>query len=201
MSDNKPKKDTWSLIKETAETQEERLNHADMELNSLKNEQVIHDKTLGTFVDGFGKKYSRNQADEQNSLVRMKALVIVKENKIKDPHYLEKFMFSKNRKWKREDNIEYQDLSATQLPQEKKINKKYTIQTELKLPTSEEKPIIQIPTKPEQSIQEIINKRIAIKNQTSGIGTLRNKRTFRDEGLENENFLNGHGLHKPKGLI
>jgi hypothetical protein len=84
MSDNKLKKDTWSLIKETAETEEDRIRHVDMELNTLKNEQVIYDKTLGTFLDGFGKKYSRNQADEQNSLVRMKALVIVKENKIKD---------------------------------------------------------------------------------------------------------------------
>lgn len=196
-----PDKDTWSLIKETAETQEERLRHADMELNSLKNEQVIYDKTLGTFVDGFGKKYSRNQADEQNSLVRIKALVIVKENKIKDPNYLEKFMFSKDRKWKKKENVEYKDLPATQLPQEKSIRKIFTAQRELKLPTPEENPIIQKQTKQEPSIQEIINQRISIKNQTSGIGTLRNKRTFSDDGLENENFLNGHGLHKPKGDI
>jgi len=207
MSDNKPKKDTWSLIKETAETQEERSRHADMELNTLKNEQVLYDKTLKAFVDGYGNKYSGNQVNEKNQLVRSKAIVIINENKIKDPHYVNKFMFSTNRKWKQpEDNIGEKDWATPQLPEEKtikkiEIKKIYTIQPELKLPMPEDTPIIEKITKPEMSIQEIINQRIAIKNQTGGINALKNKNFIRDDGLENENFLNGHGLYKPKDDI
>jgi hypothetical protein len=143
MSDNKPKKDTWSLIKETAETEEERIRHADMELNTLKNEQVFYDKTVGAFIDGFGNKYFGKDVNERNNIVRAKAVVIIKENKIKDPHYVNRFMFSKNRKWKQpEEDVGEKDWAAPILPEEQKREKKeskkiYTVQPELALTRSE----------------------------------------------------------------
>jgi hypothetical protein len=93
---------TWELIKQTAETDEERLNHADIELNSLKKEQVNYDKNLDVYVDGYGKKYSKDLVQDQNNYVRAKAKFIIKENKIKEPNYLNKFMISKDLIWKEE---------------------------------------------------------------------------------------------------
>jgi hypothetical protein len=109
---------TWEIIKQTAETDEERLNNANIELNYLKKEQVNYDKNLNAYVDGYGKKYSKDLVQDQNNYVRAKAQFIIKENKIKDPNYVNKFMIFKDPIWKEEkqkiSNINLKSLENKQ---------------------------------------------------------------------------------------
>jgi hypothetical protein len=92
----------WRLLKKSAETDQERLNIADTELRSLKREQVFYNKDKGTFTDDFGNIYHGKEVNDKNNLVRAKTVVILNENKIKKPNYVNKFMWSKSRDWKEE---------------------------------------------------------------------------------------------------
>ena len=103
----------WKLLKKAAETDEERLNIADTELRSLKREQVFFNKDRGAFTDDFGNIYHGKEVNDKNNLVRAKAVVILNENKIKIPNYINKFMFSKSREWKEEPIDETQIDWAT----------------------------------------------------------------------------------------
>jgi hypothetical protein len=92
----------WRLMKKAAETDQERLDIADTELRSLKREQVFFNKDKGAFTDDFGNIYHGKEVNDKNNLVRAKAVVILNENKIKTPNYINKFMWSKSRDWKEE---------------------------------------------------------------------------------------------------
>lgn len=186
----------WRLLKATAETEEERKHYADFELRDLKKEQVMFDKTLGAFVDGKGNKFSGNEVNHRNNIVRAKANLVIKEMKIKDPHYINKFMFDKSRTWN-EDPIDEgeQDWAheSLKLPEEiaeekRKKFKKLTITPMPKPnePKVEDKKIFEeTPRPPEPSVEEIINYRAKMRNLQSGIGGLNPNRST---GL---NYLTG----------
>jgi hypothetical protein len=209
----------WKLLKKAAETDEERLNIADTELRSLKREQVFFNKDKGAFTDDFGNVFHGNEVNDKNNLVRAKAVVILNENKIKIPNYINKFMFSKSREWKEEPIDETQiDWATGMTPDEierqeqkkqkakkvlAKISKPLTpITTEIKTekttqPLSRAKEIRNyVESLPKPSVEQIIQNRIKLKNRYSGIGSL----NFKEPEFEIEqprssstglNYLNG----------
>ena len=185
----------WKLLKKAAETDEERLNIADTELRSLKREQVFFNKDKGAFTDDFGNVFHGNEVNDKNNLVRAKAVVILNENKIKIPNYINKFMFSKSREWKEEPIDETQiDWATGMTPDEierqeqkkqkakkflAKISKPLTpITTEVKTekttqPLSRAEEIRNyVESLPKPSVEQIIQNRIKLKNRYSGIGSL-----------------------------
>ena len=209
----------WKLLKKAAETDEERLNIADTELRSLKREQVFFNKDRGAFTDDFGNIYHGKEVNDKNNLVRAKAVVILNENKIKIPNYINKFMFSKSREWKEEPIDETQiDWATGMTPDEierqeqkkqkakkvlAKISKPLTpITTEVKTENTT-RPLTRaeeirnyVESLPQPSVEQIIKNRIKLKNRYSGIGSL----NFKEPEFEIEqpkststglNYLNG----------
>lgn len=185
----------WRLLKKSAETDQERLDIADTELRSLKREQVFYNKDKGAFTDALGNVYSGKEINDKNNLIRAKAVVILNENKIKIPHYVDKFMWSKNRDWKQDPIDETQVDWATGMIQdeiERKEEKKQKAKKalgqikKLEVPTKSEVksdeeiyPISKsdqirsyIESLPQPSVEQIIKNRAAIRARYSGIGSL-----------------------------
>ena len=185
----------WRLMKKAAETDQERLDIADTELRSLKREQVFFNKDKGAFTDDFGNIYHGKEVNDKNNLVRAKAVVILNENKIKIPNYVNKFLWSKNREWKQDPINETQVDWATGMTQdeiekqeEKKqkakkalaqIKKKEVLtKTEVKsdqeiYPISRLEQIKSyVESLPQPSVEQIIKNRAAIRTRYSGIGSL-----------------------------
>jgi len=189
----------WRLLKKAAETDQERLDIADTELRSLKREQVFYNKDRGAFTDDFGNVYHGKEVNDKNNLVRAKAVVILNENKIKIPNYVNKFMWSKSRDWKEEPIDETQIDWATGLTpdeierQEQKkqksrkiLEKTKKIETPVKIEVKTDQEIFYPLTRAEQikryveslpqpSVEEIIRNRAAIRTRYSGIGSLKFK--------------------------
>lgn len=185
----------WKLIKKAADTDEERLDIADTELRSLKREQVFYNKDKSSFTDDFGNVYHGQEINDKNNLIRAKAVVILNENKIKIPHYVNKFMWSKNREWKQDPINETQVDWATGMTQdenEKQEKKKQKakkalaqikkleapIRNEVKsdeeiYPISRSEQIRSyVESLPQPSVEQIIKNRAAIRTRYSGIGSL-----------------------------
>ena len=211
--------ETWRALKQSAETDQERLEFADTELRSLKKEQVFYNKDRGAFTDDFGNVYHGKEVNDKNNLVRAKAVVILNENKIKIPNYINKFMFSKSREWKKEPIDEMQiDWATGMTPDEierqeqKKQNAKKVLAKISKplTPTTTEvitentiRPLTRaeeirnyVESLPKPSVEQIIHNRIKLKNRYSGIGSL----NFKEPEFEIEqpkststglNYLNG----------
>jgi len=209
----------WKLLKKAAETDEERLNIADTELRSLKREQVFFNKDRGAFTDDFGNIYHGKEVNDKNNLVRAKAVVILNENKIKIPNYINKFMFSKSREWKEEPIDETQiDWATGMTPDEierqeqkkqnakkvlAKISKPLTPTTTEVITENTTRPLTRaeeirnyVESLPKPSVEQIIHNRIKLKNRYSGIGSL----NFKEPEFEIEqprststglNYLNG----------
>jgi hypothetical protein len=167
-------------------------------LRSLKREQVFFNKDKGAFTDDFGNVFHGNEVNDKNNLVRAKAVVILNENKIKIPNYINKFMFSKSREWKEEQIDETQIDWATGMTQDeierqeqKKLKAKKTLdqikkseaitKTEVKTddeiyPLSRAEQIKRyVESLPQPSVEEIIKNRVAIRTRYSGIGSLKFK--------------------------
>ena len=211
--------ETWRALKQSAETDQERLEFADTELRLLKKEQVFYNKDRGAFTDDFGNVYHGKEVNDKNNLVRAKAVVILNENKIKIPNYINKFMFSKSREWKKEPIDEMQiDWATGMTPDEierqeqKKQNAKKVLAKISKplTPTTTEvitentiRPLTRaeeirnyVESLPKPSVEQIIHNRIKLKNRYSGIGSL----NFKEPEFEIEqpkststglNYLNG----------
>ena len=185
----------WRLMKKAAETDQERLDIADTELRSLKREQVFFNKDKGAFTDDFGNIYHGKEVNDKNNLVRAKAVVILNENKIKTPNYVNKFMWSKSRDWKEEpidetkidwatgltpDEIERQEQKKQRaknaLAQIKKTEaiKKTEVKSDDEIyPLSRSEEIKRyIEALPQPSVEQIIKNRAAIRTRSSGIGSL-----------------------------
>ena len=185
----------WRLMKKAAETDQERLDIADTELRSLKREQVFFNKDKGAFTDDFGNIYHGKEVNDKNNLVRAKAVVILNENKIKTPNYVNKFMWSKSRDWKEEpidetkidwatgltpDEIERQEQKKQKaknaLAQIKKTEaiKKTEVKSDDEIyPLSRSEEIQRyIEALPQPSVEQIIKNRAAIRTRYSGIGSL-----------------------------
>jgi hypothetical protein len=185
----------WKLIKKSADTDEERLDIADTELRSLKREQVFYNKDKGSFTDALGNIYHGKEINDKNNLIRAKAVVILNENKIKIPHYVNKFMWSKNRDWKQDPIEETQVDWATGMTQDeidKKEDRKQKakkalvqikklevpIRNEVKsdeeiYPLSRSEEIKRyVESLPKPSVEQIIKNRAAIRTRYSGIGSL-----------------------------
>ena len=185
----------WRLMKKAAETDQERLDIADTELRSLKREQVFFNKDKGAFTDDFGNIYHGKEVNDKNNLVRAKAVVILNENKIKTPNYVNKFMWSKSRDWKEEpidetktdwatgltpDEIERQEQKKQKaknaLAQIKKTEaiKKTEVKSDDEIyPLSRSEEIKRyIESLPQPSVEQIIKNRAAIRTRYSGIGSL-----------------------------
>jgi hypothetical protein len=185
----------WRLMKKAAETDQERLDIADTELRSLKREQVFFNKDKGAFTDDFGNIYHGKEVNDKNNLVRAKAVVILNENKIKTPNYVNKFMWSKSRDWKQDPIDETQVDWATGMTQDeierKEENKQKAKKAlgqikKLEVPTKSEVksdeeiyPISKsdqirsyIESLPQPSVEQIIKNRAAIRTRYSGIGSL-----------------------------
>jgi len=173
-------------------------------LQSLEGQKDIVNK-VGKFVN------------DKNNLVRAKAVVILNENKIKIPNYVNKFMWSKSRDWKEDpidetqidwatglnpDEIERQEQKKQKakkaLAQIKKINA--PTKTEVKsddeiYPLSRAEQIRSyVESLPQPSVEEIIRNRAAIRTRYSGIGSL----NFKEPEFEIErpkstglNYLSG----------
>jgi hypothetical protein len=188
----------WRLLKKAAETDQERLDIADTELRALKREQVFYNKDRKVFTDDYGNIYHGKEVNDKNNLVRAKAVVILNENKIKIPNYINKFMFSKSRDWKEEPIDEMQIDWATGLTpkeierqEQKKLKAKKSleqikkIETPVKLgvksdfeiyPLSRAEEIKRyVESSPQPSVEEIIRNRAAIRTRYSGIGSLKFK--------------------------
>jgi len=186
----------WRLIKKAAETPEERLDIADTELRALKREQVIYDKEKKSFTDDYGNTYQQGkEVSDKNHYVRAKAAVILNENKITIPNYVDKFMFSKSRDWKEEpidenkidwvtalsqDEIERQEQKRQKAKKaleqikkkEKTVEKEIKINDEIYPLTRAQQIRSYIESLPQPSVRQIIQKRAEIINRYSGIGSL-----------------------------
>ena len=207
----------WRLMKKAAETDQERLDIADTELRSLKREQVFFNKDKGAFTDDFGNIYHGKEVNDKNNLVRAKAVVILNENKIKTPNYVNKFMWSKSRDWKEEpidetkidwatgltpDEIERQEQKKQKaknaLAQIKKTEaiKKTEVKSDDEIyPLSRSEEIKRyIEALPQPSVEQIIKNRAAIRTRYSGIGSLNFKESeFQIEQTKSTglNYLRG----------
>ncbi len=187
----------WRLMKKAAETDQERLDIADTELRALKREQVIYNKEKKAFMDDYGNTYQQGkEVNDKNHYVRAKAAVILNENKITIPNYIDKFMFSKSRDWKEEPIDETKNDWVTALTQDeierqlqKKQNAKKALTQIKKVEKTPEKEIkisneiypsltraqqirIYVESLPQPSIEQIIKNRTALINRYSGIGSL-----------------------------
>lgn len=184
----------WKLMKKAADTDEERLDIADTELRPLKREQVFYNKDKGSFTDDFGNVYHGQEINDKNNLIRAKAVVILNENKIKIPHYVNKFMWSKNREWKQdpinETQVDWatgmtQDENEKQEERKQKAKKALAQIKKLEAPTKnavksdEIYPISRseqitnyVESLPQPSVEQIIKNRAAIRTRYSGIGSL-----------------------------
>ena len=185
----------WRLMKKAAETDQERLDIVDTELRSLKREQVFFNKDKGAFTDDFGNIYHGKEVNDKNNLVRAKAVVILNENKIKTPNYVNKFMWSKSRDWKEEpidetkidwatgltpDEIERQEQkkqkaknALAQIKKTEAIKKTEVKSDEEIYPLSRSEQIRSyIESLPQPSVEQIIKNRAAIRTRYSGIGSL-----------------------------
>lgn len=187
----------WRLMKKAAETDQERLDIADTELRSLKREQVTYNKEKKAFMDDYGNIYQQGkEVNDKNNYVRAKAVVILNENKITIPNYIDKFMFSKSRDWKEEPIDENKNDRVTALSQdeiERKEQKKQKakkaleqikkIETPIKTKVKTDQELFHPLTRVEQikkyveslpqpSVRQIIENRAAIINRYSGIGSL-----------------------------
>jgi len=185
----------WRLMKKAAETDQERLDIADTELRSLKREQVFFNKDKGAFTDDFGNIYHGKEVNDKNNLVRAKAVVILNENKIKTPNYVNKFMWSKSRDWKQdpinETQVDWatgmtQDENEKQEEKKQKAKKALAQIKKLEVPTKTEVksdeeiyPISRseqiksyVESLPQPSVEQIIKNRAAIRTRYSGIGSL-----------------------------
>ena len=184
----------WKLMKKAADTDEERLDIADTELRSLKREQVFYNKDKGSFTDDFGNVYHGQEINDKNNLIRAKAVVILNENKIKIPHYVNKFMWSKHREWKQdpinETQVDWatgmtQDENEKQEERKQKAKKALAQIKKLEAPTKtavksdEIYPISRseqitnyVESLPQPSVEQIIKNRAAIRTRYSGIGSL-----------------------------
>ena len=174
------------------------MEFADTELRSLKREQVFYNKDRGAFTDDYGNVYHGKEVNDKNNLVRAKAVVILNENKIKIPNYINKFMWSKSRSWKEEPIDETQIDWATGLTpdeierqEQKKLKAKKSleqikkIETPIKLETKSDFEIYPltraeeikryVESLPQPSVEEIIRNRAAIRTRYSGIGSLQFK--------------------------
>lgn len=208
----------WKLMKKIADTDQERLDIADTELRSLKREQVFYNKDKGAFTDDFGNVYHGNEINDKNNLIRAKAVVILNENKIKIPHYVNKFMWSKNREWKQDPINETQVDWATGMTQDE-IDKKEEKKQKAKKALAQIKKL-EVPTKtevksdqeiypisrsdqirsyvdslPQPSVEQIIKNRAAIRTRYSGIGSL----NFKESEFQIER-PKSTGLNYLKGL-
>ena len=211
--------ETWRALKQSAETDQERLEFADTELRSLKKEQVFYNKDRGAFTDDFGNVYHGKEVNDKNNLVRAKAVVILNENKIKIPNYINKFMFSKSREWKKEPIDEMQiDWATGMTPDEierqeqkkqnakkvlAKISKPLTPTTTEVITENSIRPLTRaeairnyVESLPKPSVEQIIQNHIKLRNRYSGIGSL----NFKEPEFEIEqpkststglNYLNG----------
>jgi hypothetical protein len=185
----------WRLMKKAAETDQERLDIADTELRSLKREQVFFNKDKGAFTDDFGNIYHGKEVNDKNNLVRAKAVVILNENKIKTPNYVNKFMWSKSRDWKEEpidetkidwatgltsDEIERQEHKKRKAKnvlaqiKKKEVTKKTEVKSDDEIyPLSRSEEIKRyVESLPQPSVEQIIKNRAAIRTRYSGIGSL-----------------------------
>jgi glycerol-3-phosphate cytidylyltransferase-like family protein len=208
----------WRLMKKAAETDQERLDIADTELRSLKREQVFFNKDKGAFTDDFGNIYHGKEVNDKNNLVRAKAVVILNENKIKTPNYVNKFMWSKSRDWKEEPIDETKIDWATGLTPDENERQEYKKQkaknalaqikkteaikkTEVKsddeiYPLSRSEEIKRyIEALPQPSVEQIIKNRAAIRTRYSGIGSL----NFKESEFQIEQ-PKSTGLNYLKGL-
>ena len=207
----------WRLMKKAAETDQERLDIADTELRSLKREQVIYNKEKKVFMDDYGNTYQQGkEVNDKNHYVRAKAAVILNENKITIPNYIDKFMFSRAREWKEEpvddnqvdwatglspDEIERQEQKKqTSKKALAQIKKAEPINIEIKtddeiLPSRAEQIKRYVESLPQPSIEQILKNRAAIRNRYSGIGSLNFKESefeikpIKSSGL---NYLSGY---------
>lgn len=105
----------WNLIKAAADTPEQKQNLLDIELRSLKREQVKFNSDKQQFTDGYGKVYSGKDINDQNNLVSLQAKKLVRVHGYGDEKYVNKFMFTKgwdwkNDEWAHEDEDEKLDL-------------------------------------------------------------------------------------------
>ena len=185
----------WRLMKKTAETDQQRLDIADTELRSLKREQVIYNKEKKAFTDNYGNVYQQGkEVNDKNNFVRAKAVVILNENKIAIPNYVNKFMFTKSRDWKEEpiDDAQVdwsagipQDENERQEERKQKAKKALAQIKKLEAPTKtavksdEIYPISRseqitnyVESLPQPSVEQIIKNRAAIRTRYSGIGSL-----------------------------
>ena len=186
----------WRLLKKAAETPEERLDIADTELRALKREQVVYDKVKKAFTDDYGNTYQQGkEVSDKNNYVRAKATVILNENKITIPNYVDKFMFSKSRSWKEEAIDETNIDWATALTQDEIERQEQKKQKAKKVLAKISKPLTPAITEvkaedttrpltraeeirnyveslPKPSVEQIIKNRIKLTNRYSGIGSL-----------------------------
>jgi len=187
----------WQLLKKAAETDQERLDIADTELRSLKREQVTYNKEKKAFMDDYGNIYQQGkEVNDKNNYVRAKATVILNENKITIPNYIDKFMFSKSRDWKEEPIDENKNDWVTALSQDeierqeqkkqkakKALEQIKKIETPIKTENKTDQELFHPLTRAEQikrhveslpkpSVRQIIENRAAIINRYSGIGSL-----------------------------
>ena len=176
--------ETWRLIRQSGENEEERKHYADFELRDLKKDQVMYDKTVGAFVDGRGNKFSGKAVNERNNLVRAKANLVLKELKVKDPNYINKFMFSKSRSWNEEplDDPGESDWAhaSLKLPEELAEEKRKRFKKAIApvAVTKSPEPKVELTLDPlylkpkikdEPSIEEIIKQRAKLRAEQSGI--------------------------------
>ena len=186
----------WRLMKASAETQKEKKHFAEYELRDIKKDQVMFDKELGAFIDGRGNKYSGNDINKQNNIVRARMNLVIKEMGIEDKNYINKCMFSKNRNLNNDDEDPgEQDWAHESLKTDEEITqekKKKLRQVTITPVTNPPKPKVEqeiildkTPKPPEPSVEEIINYRAKMRNLQSGIGGLNPNRTT---GL---NYLTG----------
>lgn len=185
----------WRAMKQGAETDQERLDIADTELRSLKRQQVFYNKDKGAFIDDFGNVYYGKEVTDKNNLIRAKAVVILNENKIKIPNYVNKFMFSKSREWKEEPIDEMQiDWATGMTPddierQEQKKQKAKRLLAQIKKIESSTKSEVNVDSEihpssrseyveslPVPTVDQIIRNRAAMRNRYSGIGSLKLKK-------------------------
>ena len=185
----------WRLMKKTAETDQQRLDIADTELRSLKREQVIYNKEKKAFTDNYGNVYQQGkEVNDKNNFVRAKAVVILNENKIAIPNYVNKFMFTKSRDWKEEPIDDAQVDWSAGIPQDENERqeerkqkakralaqiKKLEAPTKTEVKSDEIYPISRseqitsyVDSLPQPSVEKIIKNRAAIRTRYSGIGSL-----------------------------
>jgi hypothetical protein len=188
----------WNLIKAAADTPEQKQNLLDIELRSLKREQVKFNKDKQQFTDGSGKVYSGKDINDQNNLVSLQAKKLVREHGYGDEKYVNKFMFTKGWDWKRDEWAHGDEDEKLDL------NKKNNSTQKILQTPIEQKPISYDPL----IDAELAILRHSIKQQTPGIEKIyedtNNKKNlglselFTREKLKEGQILKQLGLDKLK---